>query len=159
MKVALASDHAGYAYKEAVKRFLQDRGEMVFDGGTNSEAPVDYPLVIMPIAQDVARGRYDRAIVFGRSGNGEAMAANRFPGVRCALCWNVETARLSRAHNDANMLAIGQNMVPLEIALDIVRAWLATPFSGGRHQQRIRLLDAFPKDSEQDPPGDPLRIG
>ncbi|MGD9874014.1 MAG: ribose 5-phosphate isomerase B [Kiritimatiellia bacterium] len=141
MTIALASDHAGYKYKEAVKCFLHDRGYDVADCGTSSEEAVDYPLVVMPVAKDVAIGRYDRAIVFGRSGNGEAMAANRIPGIRCALCWNTETARLSREHNDANMLSIGQDLVPLETALDIVRVWLSTAFSGGRHEQRIRLLD------------------
>jgi ribose 5-phosphate isomerase B len=141
MNIAIASDHAGTRYKEALKRHLQARGIAVVDCGTHGDAPVDYPLVIRPVAEDVARGRYDRAIVIGHSGNGEAMAANRVPGVRCALAWNVESARLARAHNNANVLSIGQGLLPLETARTLVDTWLETPFEGGRHERRIRQLD------------------
>ena len=141
MKIALGTDHAGFHYKEKVKALLAGLGHEVKDFGTFSDAPVDYPLFIRPAAESVARGDCDRAIVFGGSGNGEAMAANKVRGVRCALCWNEETARLSRQHNDANVLSLGERVIPEEIALAIVRVWLTTDFEGGRHSQRIALLD------------------
>jgi len=141
MKIAIGSDHAGYAYKEAIKRFLAAKGHEVVDFGADSENPADYPLFIRPAAQAVAAGTCDRGIVLGRSGNGEAMVANRLRGVRCALCWNAETARLARQHNDANMLSLGQQMMPLETALEIVDIWLSTPFEGGRHARRIAMID------------------
>jgi ribose 5-phosphate isomerase B len=143
MKIALGTDHAGYRYKEAVKRLLESLGHEVKDYGTFNEDPVDYPVFIPPAAKAAVAGDCDRAIVFGGSGNGEAMAANKVHGARCALCWNEETARLSRQHNDANVLSIGQRMVPEELALNIVKIWLETPFEGGRHQKRIEQLNAM----------------
>jgi ribose 5-phosphate isomerase B len=142
MKIALGSDHAGFRYKEEIKRWLTERGHEVHDFGTDSTESVDYPLFIRPAAEAVAASTCERAIVLGGSGNGEAMAANRIKGVRCALCWNEETARLGREHNDANALSIGERMISLETALEIVRIWLETPFEGGRHLRRIQLLDA-----------------
>ena len=141
MKIAIGSDHAGYRYKEAIKDFLLQRGHEVRDFGTHSEDPVDYPLFIRPVAEAVAAGEVDRGIVLGGSGNGEAMVANRVPGVRCALCWSVETAELGRRHNDANALSLGERMIPLELALQIVDTWLVTPFDGGRHLRRVRMID------------------
>ena len=143
MKIALGSDHAGFRYKEKVKELLGTLGHEVKDFGTFSEEPVDYPLFIRPAAEAVARGECERGIVFGGSGNGEAMAANKVRGVRCALCWNEETARLSRQHNDANVLSIGQRMISEELALKIVRVWLETAFEGGRHAQRVAQLNAM----------------
>ena len=142
MKIGIGSDHAGYRYKKEIKRFLSDLGHEVRDFGTDSEASVDYPVYIRPVAEAVAGGELERGIVLGGSGNGEAMAANRVRGVRCALCWNADSARLGRQHNDANMISLGQRMMTLETALDIVRIWLETPFEGGRHVRRIQLLDA-----------------
>jgi ribose 5-phosphate isomerase B len=142
MKIAMGSDHAGFRYKEEIKRWLTGRGHEVLDVGTHSTEPVDYPLYIRPAAEAVVRGECERAIVLGGSGNGEAMAANRLKGIRCALCWNEETARLSRQHNDANALSLGERMISLETALAIVAVWLDTPFEGGRHVRRIELLDA-----------------
>jgi ribose 5-phosphate isomerase B len=142
MRIAIGSDHAGFRYKEEIKRWLSERGHEVHDVGTHSTEPVDYPLFIRPAAEAVASGECERAIVLGGSGNGEAMMANRIKGVRCALCWNAETARLARQHNDANALSIGERMIPLETALEIVRLWIETPFEGGRHVRRIQLLDA-----------------
>jgi ribose 5-phosphate isomerase B len=142
MKIGIGSDHAGFRYKELIKPLLVELGHEVVDFGTNSEAPVDYPLFCRPVAEAVAAGRCDRGIVLGGSGNGEAMTANRVRGVRCALCWNLETAELGRKHNDANVLSIGERMIGPELALDIVRTWLVTPFEGGRHIRRIELLDA-----------------
>jgi ribose 5-phosphate isomerase B len=141
MKIAIGSDHAGFRYKEIIKQNLAGLAHEVKDFGTDSEAPVDYPLFIRPVALAVASGEAERGIVLGGSGNGEAMAANRVKGVRCALCWNSESARLARQHNDANMLSLGQRMLTEEAALEIVRVWLDTPFEGGRHLRRIQLLD------------------
>jgi ribose 5-phosphate isomerase B len=141
MKISLGTDHAGFRYKEAVKELLRQLGHEVTDFGTWSEEPVDYPLFIRPAAEAVAKGECERGIVFGGSGNGEAIAANKVRGVRCALCWNEETARLSRQHNDANVLSIGERMIPEETALAIVRVWLTTAFEGGRHARRIAQLE------------------
>jgi ribose 5-phosphate isomerase B len=141
MKIAIGSDHAGFIYKERIKEFLKARGHQVTDFGTDSEEPVDYPRFIRQVAQAVARGESERGIVLGGSGNGEAMAANRFKGVRCALCWNAESARLARQHNDANVISLGQRMISETDALEIVRVWLETEFEGGRHVRRIQMLD------------------
>jgi ribose 5-phosphate isomerase B len=141
MKIAIGSDHAGFEYKEQIRKLLQDLGHSVTDFGTNSTQPVDYPLFIRPVAEAVARAQCDRGVVLGGSGNGEAIVANRVRGVRCALCWNIESARLARQHNDANVISLGQRMMSLETAFDIVRVWLETPFEGGRHQRRIELID------------------
>ena len=141
MKIAIGSDHAGFRYKTAIAAHLTALGHQVLDFGTNSEASVDYPDYIHPTAAAVADGRCERGIVLGGSGNGEAMAANRHRGVRCALCWNEESARLGRAHNDANMISLGERMISEALALKIVDVWLATPFEGGRHLARIRKLD------------------
>ena len=143
MKISLGTDHAGFRYKEKVKELLTSLGHEVKDFGTFSEEPVDYPVFIRPAAEAVARGEYERGIVFGGSGNGEAMVANKVHGVRCALCWNEESARLSRQHNDANVLSIGQRMISEELALNIVRIWLETPFDGGRHERRVEMLNAM----------------
>ena len=141
MKIAVASDHAGFDYKEKIKTLLNDLGHDVRDFGTFSNAPVDYPVFIRPAAEAVARGEFDRGIVLGGSGNGEAIVANKVKGIRCALCWNLETARLAREHNDSNILSLGQRMIPENLALDIVKVWLITPFAGGRHAIRIRLIE------------------
>ncbi len=141
MRIGIASDHAGYRYKEIIKEYLVELGHGVIDFGTDSEESVDYPVFIRPAAAAVASGECDRAIVLGGSGNGEAMAANRIPGVRCALCWDLTTSRLAREHNDANALALGQRLISIERALEIVDVWLSTPFEGGRHVGRIRMLD------------------
>jgi ribose 5-phosphate isomerase B len=141
MKIALASDHAGYAYKEKIKSLLLSLGHEVRDFGTDSDASVDYPVFIRPAAEAVARGEYERGIVLGGSGNGEAIVANKVRGVRCTLCWSHDTARWGREHNDANVLALGQRTVSEELALEIVRIWLATEFTGGRHTNRVRQIE------------------
>lgn len=143
MKIALGTDHAGFQYKEKVKALLTSLGHEVKDYGTFNEDPVDYPVFIRPAAEAVARGECERAIVFGGSGNGEAMTANKVHGVRCALCWNEEVARLSRQHNDANVLSLGQRVIPEDVALKIVRIWLDTAFEGGRHVKRVAMLNAM----------------
>lgn len=141
MKIAIGSDHAGYAYKQAIIRHLLDAGHEVEDFGTHSYVAVDYPQFIRPVAEAVAAGRFERGIVLGGSGNGEAIAANRVRGVRCGLCWNVESARLTRLHNDANVLSLGERMMDLDMAFQIVDVFLTTAFEGGRHLARIQQLD------------------
>ncbi|MGH7997469.1 MAG: ribose 5-phosphate isomerase B [Opitutaceae bacterium] len=141
LTIAIGSDHAGFQYKEAFKARLLERGHTVRDFGTDSEAPCDFPDFIRPVAEAVARGEYERGIVLGGSGNGEAIVANRVRGVRCGVCWNEQLAYWNRAHNDGNVLSIGQRTVPLELALRILDAWLAVPFEGGRHIARIRKID------------------
>ena len=142
MKLAIGSDHAGFSYKEAIKTMLLVEGHTVRDFGTNSDAPVDYPDFIRPVAEAVARGEAERGIVLGGSGNGEAMVANRICGIRCGLCWSEQVAIWNRSHNDANMLSLGQRTVTEAQALAIVRVWLTTPFEGGRHIARIKKIDA-----------------
>lgn len=141
MKIAIASDHAGFRYKTMIARHLLAAGHEVVDFGTSSTEPVDYPDYIRLAAEAVASGGCERGVVLGGSGNGEAMAANRHRGVRCALCWNEESARLGRMHNDANMISLGERMMTEDVALRIVDVWLSTPFEGGRHVARIRKLD------------------
>ncbi len=141
MRIGVASDHAGFRYKTLVAEHLRRLGHDVKDFGTESEEPVDYPDVIRPLAIAVAEEELERGFVFGGSGNGEAMTANRYRGVRCAVSWTEESARLSRAHNDANILSLGQRLVPEEQVLTIVDVWLSAPFEGGRHVARIRKID------------------
>jgi len=142
MKIALGTDHAGYAHKEKIKAHLRALGHEPVDFGTFAAEPrVDYPDFIRPAARAVVRGECERGIVLGGSGNGEAMAANRFPGVRCALCYDVRTAELARRHNDANMISLGAWITDPETVLMIVETWLTTPFEGGRHEARIRKID------------------
>lgn len=142
LKIALGTDHAGFAYKEAINIFLLGKGYQTKDFGTFSKESVDYPEFIRPAAEAVAEGLCDLGIVLGGSGNGEAMAANKVQGVRCALCWSVDTAKLAKQHNDANVLSLGQRQVSQELALEIVDAWLNATFEGGRHKRRIEMLDS-----------------
>lgn len=141
MKIAIGSDHAGFLLKQRIIALLSGWGHTVTDFGTDSEEPVDYPRFIRPVAEAVARGEFERGIVLGGSGNGEAIVANRVRGVRCTLCWNLESARLGRAHNDANVLSMGARLVPEELVAPLLELWLTTPFDGGRHLRRIREID------------------
>jgi ribose 5-phosphate isomerase B len=141
VNLAIGSDHAGYRYKELLKSRLAALGHVVTDFGTDSPDPVDYPLIIRPVAEAVGRGRFARGIVVGGSGQGEAIVANRVRGVRCALCWSVEAARLARQHNDANMLALGERLVAESELMPMLTAWLDTAFEGGRHARRVSLID------------------
>ena len=141
MKIALASDHAGFDYKETIKEFLEKKHHQVVDFGTYSKESCDYPVFVVPAAKAVAAGECDRGIVLGGSGNGEAIAANKVKGIRCALAWDLRSARLSREHNDANMLSLGQRMLAFEEVLEIVEIWLNTEFQGGRHQVRIDMMN------------------
>ncbi len=137
MKISIASDHAGFRYKTIIVATLKSAGHEVHDFGTDSEEPVDYPRFIGPAAHAVALGECERGIVLGGSGNGEAIAANKVDGIRCALCWSVESAQIARRHTDANMIAMGQRLIPQDLALAIVAAWLDTEFEGGRHEPRL----------------------
>ena len=141
MKIAIGSDHAGFRYKQEIIAHLQSAGHEVTDFGTDSDVPVSYVTFIRPIAEAVAAGKYERGIVLGGSGNGEAMTANRVRGIRCGLCWNLESARLTRLHNDANVLSLGERMMDLPTALAITDIFLTTKFEGGRHLERLRQLD------------------
>lgn len=143
MRIVVASDHAGFRYKSLVISHLRTAGHEVGDFGTFSTAPVDYPTVVRPAALAVARGEWERGIVIGGSGNGEAIVANRVAGVRCALCWNAESARLARAHNDANMLSLGERLVTVDDMRVILEVWLTTSFDGGRHAARVREIDEW----------------
>ena len=142
MKIGIGSDHAGYRYKELIKAHLTKLGHEVQDFGTNSEESCDYPLFIRPTAEAVAAGKVERGIVLGGSGQGEQIAANKVPGIRAALCNDLYTARLSREHNDANVLSMGGRIVAFGLADEIVALWLKTPFEGGRHQRRIDQITA-----------------
>ena len=138
---ALGCDHAGFRYKEAIKKYLLAEGHEVKDFGTFSEESVDYPEYVKPAAEAVGSGLCDFGVVLGGSGNGEAMAANKVKGVRCALCWSEETARLAKQHNDANILSLGERQITEDLAVAIVREWLGTTSEGGRHARRIAMLD------------------
>lgn len=140
MKIAIASDHAGFSYKEQIKTVLIEQGHAVRDFGTHSAQACDYPDFIRPAAVAVAAGEFERGIVLGGSGNGEAMVANKVKGIRCALCWDLRSARLSREHNDANMLSLGERVMSIHEALEIVDLWLNTPFKGGRHAIRLEKM-------------------
>ena len=142
MKIAIGTDHAGFRYKEELKAALTARGHQVIDMGTDSEEMVDYPVFIRPVALAVARGDAERGIVLGGSGNGEAIVANRVPGIRATVAWSVDSARAGRAHNDSNVLALGERFVTDADLIPILDTWLDTPFEGGRHAKRIALIDA-----------------
>ena len=142
LRIALGTDHAGFTHKEAVKQMLHSLGHETNDFGAFSEDSVDYPEFVRPAAEAVAKKLCDLGVVFGGSGNGEAMAANKIKGVRCALCWNLETAKLAKEHNDANVISIGQRQVSLQLTLEIVKAWINATFEEGRHLRRIRMLES-----------------
>ena len=140
MRVAIGADHAGFRLKEHLKETLGRLGHTVDDLGTGSETPVDYPPICFAVARAVVEGRADRGIVLGGSGQGEQIAANKVRGVRAALCNDPHTARLSREHNDANVLSMGGRIVAVDLADEILSVWLATPFAGGRHQRRLEQI-------------------
>ncbi len=140
MHIAIGSDHAGYRLKEHFKEIMKADGHTVDDLGTHSEETVDYPPICAAVGQAVAEGQAERGIVLGGSGQGEQMAANKVRGVRAALCNDLYTARLSREHNDANVLAMGGRIVADGLADEILRLWLATGFEGGRHQRRVKQI-------------------
>jgi ribose 5-phosphate isomerase B len=137
MRVAIGADHAGFPLKEHLKRTLASLGHEVEDFGTTSEASVDYPPICAAVARAVASGRAARGLIVGGSGQGEQIAANKVRGIRAALCNDLYTARMSRAHNDANVLTMGGRIVAAGLADEILQLWLETAFDGGRHQRRV----------------------
>jgi ribose 5-phosphate isomerase B len=143
VRIAVGSDHAGYLLKEHFKTLLQADGHDVIDVGTDSVAPVDYPIYCSAAARVVAEGRADRGIVLGGSGQGEQISANKVRGIRAALCNDLYTARYSRLHNDCNVLSIGARVVGEGLADEILRTWLATEFEGGRHVARLAEIAAI----------------
>jgi ribose 5-phosphate isomerase B len=143
VRVAIGGDHAGYTLKEDLKRFLGEEGHDVVDFGTDSEATVDYPKFCADVARAVVRGEADRGIVLGGSGQGEQISANKVHGARAALCNDLDTAKLSRLHNDANVLAMGGRIVASGLAREILRLWLDTEFEGGRHVARLEQVAAI----------------
>ena len=149
MRIAIGSDHAGFALKSHLVEVLTAGGHTITDLGTDSEAPVDYPKYCAAVAREVASGVADRGIVLGGSGQGEQIAANKVHGVRAALCNDLYTARLSRAHNDATVLSMGARIVAFALAEEVLATWLATPFDGGRHVQRIEQIAAIEQEEQQ----------
>ncbi|MDW7772166.1 MAG: ribose 5-phosphate isomerase B [Desulfobulbaceae bacterium] len=141
LKIALGADHAGFLLKEKIKDHLESLGYAVMDFGTDSVKPVDYPDFIRPAAESIAEGVCAMGILFGGSGNGEAIAANKVRGIRCAVCWNEKSARLAREHNNANMISLGSRMISEEEARKIVETWLQAEFLGGRHLRRIEKIE------------------
>jgi ribose 5-phosphate isomerase B len=140
VRVAVGSDHAGFGLKTHLSETLRSLGHDVVDMGTDSDASVDYPPICADVGRAVAKGEVDRGIVLGGSGQGEQIAANKVRGVRAALCNDLFTARMSREHNDANVLAIGARIVAPGLADEILTLWLTTPFEGGRHERRIAQI-------------------
>ena len=149
MRVTIGSDHAGFALKQHLVETLIKLGHEVVDLGTDSEEPVDYPPICAAVGRAVGAGEADRGIVLGGSGQGEQIAANKVHGVRAALCNDLYTARLSREHNDANVLAIGARILDDATAFQIVDKWLHTGFAGGRHQNRVDKITALEHDEAQ----------
>ena len=145
MRIAIGGDHAGVLLKAEMARLLLQLGHEVRDLGTNSPEPVDYPDYCIAVAEVVSRGEAERGIIFGGTGNGEAMAANKVMGIRCAVVHDVTTARLARFHNDANMISLGARIVGSEVAREIVRTFLTTPFEGGRHIPRVEKISKYEK--------------
>jgi ribose 5-phosphate isomerase B len=149
MRVALASDHAGYAEKEQLKPLLNELGVEFDDLGTASDAPVDYPLFARMVAEKVSHGEADQGLLVCGSGTGMAIAANKVPGVRAAVAWTEETARLAREHNDANVLSIGARVTPAEEIPKIVRAWFGAHFDGGRHARRVEEITKIEQECKK----------
>jgi ribose 5-phosphate isomerase B len=149
VRIAIGADHAGFLLKEHLKQTLARLGHTVDDRGTVSEEPVDYPPICIGVAREVAQARADRGIVLGGSGQGEQIAANKVRGIRAALCNDLYTARLSRQHNDANVLSMGGRIVAFDLADLITTLWLETPFEGGRHQRRIDQITEVDRRGER----------
>ena len=147
MKIALGTDHAGYRLKETIKAYLTELGHEPVDFGCHSEESTHYPIYVQYAAKAVSHGNCEAGIVFGGSGNGEQISANKVKGIRCALCWTEETGRLAKEHNNANVISIGGRVVSEENAKKATKAWLEATFEGGRHQIRLDMLE-----QDLDPP-------
>jgi ribose 5-phosphate isomerase B len=146
MKIAIASDHAGFAEKEQLKPLLDELGILYDDLGTVSSESVDYPDYARKVGEEVAQGRVEQGLLVCGSGTGMAIAANKVPGVRAAVAWNEDIARLAREHNDANVLSLAARFTPFEELTKIVRAWFAAKFDGGRHTRRVEKIREIEKE-------------
>ena len=144
-KIIIGSDHGGFRLKENIKAYLEKAGFKVYDAGTYSEDSCDYPVFAAEVAKLVSKGKYKRGILVCKSGIGNSIVANKFRGVRAALCYNAVAARLSRQHNDSNVLVLGSAFVKADLAKRMVSAWLNTKFLGGRHLRRIQLINQIDK--------------
>lgn len=149
MRVAIGADHAGFSLKEDLKQRLEELGHEPVDLGTDSEEPTDYPPICAAVGRAVRDARAHRGIVLGGSGQGEQISANKVGGVRAALCHDLYTARMSRAHNDANVLAMGARIVAAPLAREIMELWLEAPFDGGRHQRRVEEISAIEEEERK----------
>jgi ribose 5-phosphate isomerase B len=149
VQIAIGSDHAGFRLKDALAAHLKELGHDVDDVGTDSEEPTDYPPICAAVGRAVREGRAARGVVLGGSGQGEQIAANKVRGVRAALCNDLYTARMSRRHNDANVLAMGARIVAPELAREILEVWLDTAFDGGRHERRIEQIEEIERDEAE----------
>ena len=149
MKIAIAADHAGYEEKEKIKKTLDKIGVEYTDMGTDSTESVDYPDFARKVGEAVADGEYDKGILVCGSGTGMAIAANKVPGIRAAVAWNEEIARLSRQHNDTNVLSLAARYIPDEEQERIVKTWLETDFEGGRHERRVEKIEQIEKDDHE----------
>ena len=143
MRIAIGADHAGFELKEHVKRLLAEAGHEMIDLGTDSTEPVDYPPICAGVAREVVNGSAERGVVIGGSGQGEQLAANKVRGARASLCNDLYTARFARLHNDANVLSMGARVVGVGLADEIVKVWFETEFEGGRHERRVKQLEAI----------------
>jgi len=141
MKLAAASDHAGYELKEDIKKYLESDGHTVEDFGCYDTESCDYPDYAQRLCEAILAGACERGVLICGTGLGMSYAANRYKGIRAALCMNTEMAKMSRAHNDANVLVLGARLIDPAVARDILRVWMETPFEGGRHLRRIRKID------------------
>lgn len=145
--IAIGSDHGGYKLKEEIKKYLDEKEIEYKDCGTYSEQSVDYPDIAKDVAKRVQSKEYDSGILICRSGIGMSIVANKFKGIRCAKCENEEEAKFSKMHNDSNILALGADYITTSTAICVVRAWIATPFEGGRHAERIKLIEEIEKEN------------
>ena len=140
-KIVIGSDHGGFEYKEEIKKFLLEKGYKIIDVGTNSKASCDYPVFAKEAAQKIINGEADRGILICGTGIGMSITANKFKGIRAALCGDTFSARATRAHNNSNILCLGERVIGLGLAIDIVNIWLNTEYEGGRHQKRIDMIE------------------
>ena len=145
--IIIGSDHGGYKLKEEIKKYLEEKEIKYKDLGTYDEESVDYPDIASKVSQEVQKNKENQGILICRSGIGMSIVANKFKGIRCALCHNEYTAKYSRLHNNSNVLALGADYIITSEAICIVRAWIATPFEGGRHEERIKIIEEIEKEN------------
>lgn len=145
MKIAMGADHGGFRLKEQLKQVIESLGHEVVDFGTDSEESCDYPDAALPVAKSVVSGEFDKGVLICGTGIGMSIAANKVPGIRCALVHDAFTAKATRMHNDSNVLAMGGRVIGPGLAEDIVRIWLSTEFEGGRHERRLQKITDLEK--------------